>query len=177
MKKDFRPTLAGYHIYCENSGYRFVLKAPLTIAVKHHLGRHCFADASGRDWLTIEGQFITVSEGYANDGCSPKFKIGPAWVGTPDFLWTRLASTIHDACTQFVHVPCFPLTFNETHHLFYDLMLMDIKRLRTKNPTWARIIAGGYRNAVMSAGVPFYLLGSLTRGRSGSCLNHKVRTA
>jgi hypothetical protein len=175
MKKDFRPTLAGYHLYCENSGYRFVLKAPLTIAIKHHLGRHCFADETGRDWLTIEGQFITVSEGYANDGCSPKFKVLGQWVGTPDFLWTRLASTIHDACYQFAHIPCFPLTRHEADHLFYDLMIMDIKRLKTKNPTWARIIAGGYRNAVMSAGVPFYHFGSMTKGRTGSCLNHPVR--
>jgi hypothetical protein len=177
VKKNFNPALIGDHNYCENSGYRFVLKAPLTIAINRHLGRHQFADENGHVWLSIEGQFIMVSEGYATDGCSPKFKLGPAWVGTPDFLWTRLASTIHDAFYQFAHIPCCPLTRHEADHLFYDLMIMDIKRLKTKNPTWARIIAGGYRNAVMSAGVPFYHLGSLTKGRHGSCLNHKILTA
>jgi hypothetical protein len=177
MKKDFHPVLIGDHNYCENSGYRFVLKAPLAIAVKHHLGRHCFADASGRVWLTIEGQFITISEGYATDGCSPKFKVGPAWVGTPDFAWTRIASCIHDACYQFAHIPCFPLTRHESDHLFYDIMCMDIKRLKVPHGWWARQVAGGYRNAVMSAGVPFYHYGSLTKGRTGSCLNHKILTA
>jgi hypothetical protein len=118
-----------------------------------------------------------VADGYSTDGCSPKFKVGPAWVGTPDFAWTRLGSTIHDACCQFAHIPCFPLTRHESDQLFYDLMCMDIKRLKVPRGWWARQIAGGYRNAVMSAGVPFYYYGSLTKGRTGSCLNHKILTA
>jgi hypothetical protein len=175
VKKDFQPALIGGHYYCEKSGYRFVLTSHLTVAVNRHLGRHQFADESGRVWLTIEGNFIYVSSGYATDGCSPKTKLGPLWLGTPDFAWTRIASCIHDACYQFAHVPCFPLTRHESDHLFYGLMCMDIKRLKVPHGWWARQIAGGYRNAVMSAGVPFCHFGSITKGRHGSCLNHPVR--
>jgi hypothetical protein len=169
----FNPRLIGDHKYETGPRYRFRTTADVTIFLHRDLGYHNFSDAAGQTWLHIEEELVTVRAGYATDGCSPKAKFFGMWVGTPDFAWTRLASTIHDAFYQFAHCPCCPLTRNEADWLFYELMLMDINRLHVKNPAWARIIAGGYRNAVMSAGVPFYHWGTLTKKRDGFCKVHK----
>jgi hypothetical protein len=173
----FDPHLLGEHRYTEGPKYRFVTTAPVEIVLNQPLGFHSFADSEGNVWLTIIGNRLIVSARYATDGCSPKTRVFGLWIGTPDFLWTRLASCIHDACYQFLHIPCFPLTRIECDQLFYELMLHDIKRLKVRNAWWARQVAGGYRNAVMTAGAPFYAWGSLTKGRDGSCLIHNEEEA
>jgi hypothetical protein len=171
-RQPFNPRLIGPHVYSEGPKYRFTLTGDLFIYVHRDLGSHMFADAAGKVWLSIDEEVICVRKGYATDGCSPKTKVFGLWVGTPDFLWTRLASTIHDAIYQFAHVPCCPLTRPEADWLFYELMIYDIERLKIPHAWWARQLAGGYRNAVLSAGVPFYHWGTLTKGRDGSCLDH-----
>jgi hypothetical protein len=171
-RQPFTPWLISKHLYSEGPRYRFALENDLLIYVHRDLGSHSFADEAGKIWLSIDEEIIMVRKGYATDGCSPKAKVLGLWLGTPDFLWTRLASTIHDALYQFAHIDCCPLTRKEADWLFYELMIYDIDRLKVRNPGWARLIAGGYRNAVMSAGVPFYHFGSATKGRTGSCLFH-----
>jgi len=172
----FEPKLITSHRYKEGPKYRFVLTGDLAIRIRRTLGDHSFSDETGHCWLHIMQNTIFVREGYATDGCSPKFKVGPLWIGTPDFEWTRLASTIHDALYQFAHVPCFPLDRWQADCLFYELMLYDIERLNVRNKAWARLCAGGYRNAVMSAGIPFYHWGTLTKGRNGFCRKHYIPT-
>jgi hypothetical protein len=176
VKRDFQPFLVGQHKYTEGPKYRLTLQWNLCVRVKYDLGRHQFHDERGNVWLVIDGTHIMAMNGYATDGCSPKTKLGSLWLGTPDFAWTRIASTIHDACFQFSHVPCFPLTRHESDWLFYDLMIMDIARMKVPNAWWARQIAGGYRNTVMALGTPFYHLGTLTKGRTGQCFIHKPQT-
>jgi hypothetical protein len=174
MSQMFQPRLISKHLYSEGPRYRFTLEGDLLIFVHRDLGSHLFADDAGRVWLSIDEEVICVRKGYSTDGCSPKTKLFGFWLGTPDFLWTRLASTVHDAFYQFAHVPCCPLTRREADILFYELMIYDIERLKVRNPGWARLIAGGYRNAVMTAGIPFYHFGTLTKGRGGSCKFHET---
>jgi hypothetical protein len=173
MKRvDFAPRLISKHLYSEGPRYRFTLEADLLVYVHRDLGYHTFADGAGNVWLSVDEEVIIIRKGYSTDGCSPKARVMGFWLGTPDFAWTRLASTVHDAFYQWAHCPCCPLTRLEADWLFYELMLMDIDRLKVRNPGWARLIAGGYRNAVMSAGVPFYHWGSLTKKRDGFCKAH-----
>ena len=60
-------------------------------------------------WVTITPDgTITISAGYAWDGCSPKWKVGRFAVGVPDgpiqsdgYPQTAWASLVHDAVCQF----------------------------------------------------------------------------
>ena len=60
------------------------------------------------DWVSIKNGEITISTGYAWDGCSPKWTVlGLITIGTPDGTlryskpWTWEASLVHDALYQF----------------------------------------------------------------------------
>jgi len=164
--------LIGKHEYQEGPKYRFVLANDLTVWTGLDLGEHAFRDAAGNVWGHTCDELLVVRKGYATDGCSPKFRIFGMWVGTCDFAWTRMPSTVHDLLYQFAHLDCAPLSRKEADQLFYALMISEIARLKVPHSWWARQIAGGYRNAVMTAGVPFYHIGSMTKGRTGSCLFH-----
>jgi len=69
-----------------------------------------FADSTGRVRLVLErGGTITVTRGYAWNGCSPKFRLLDLLIGTPEGVVnartgerkTYFASLIHDALYQF----------------------------------------------------------------------------
>lgn len=60
------------------------------------------------EWGVIDGGRIEVAKGYAWDGCSPAWKVGPFWLGTPDGGEMQdgkpqayYASLVHDYLCQF----------------------------------------------------------------------------
>ncbi len=70
-----------------------------------------FTDVDGTVRLTVErGGRLTVTQGYAWNGCSPKFFVLDLLVGTPDGAVfkptgkpkTYFASMVHDALYQFL---------------------------------------------------------------------------
>jgi len=102
------PQIVGDFDYREQPGkWRFVLESELWIKCpKDWFGTHEFADAKGRVWSKTIGNYWIISEGYAWDGCSPKFYLlGRHW-GTPDFEATRAPSCLHDSMGQFRHLAC-----------------------------------------------------------------------
>lgn len=58
------------------------------------------------EWLTIHDGWLTIKAGYAWDGCSPTWRIGGVWLGTPDGRRVNgkpksyYASLVHDALCQ-----------------------------------------------------------------------------
>jgi len=110
-------------VYSEGDKYRFTLESDLSLRVKgHQFGQHVFRDCDGQEWLRLDGEVLTVRKKYSWDGASPKFKLGPFWLGTPDFEGTRLGTLVHDVLYQFLHVSCFPLKRNECDRLFGEIM-------------------------------------------------------
>jgi hypothetical protein len=80
-------------------------------------------------WLSIRNSVITVSKGYAWEGCSPKLSILDLWVlGIPDgrlhhgLPITYHASLVHDALTQFRAT--LPITHQQATAIF-DAMLKE----------------------------------------------------
>ena len=91
-----------------------------------------FPDQDGEIRLKIATDgTITVKEGYAWDGCSPKFNILDLfWVGTPDGAInenkpvTYYASLVHDALGQFAKKEPEKMPFNrEERDLIFKEML------------------------------------------------------
>ncbi|NYT62349.1 hypothetical protein H0A66_08495 [Alcaligenaceae bacterium] len=87
--------------------WRYALEQPVT-AICPLLSALDFAN----EWVTINGGWMRVSEGYAWDGCSPSIRVPGTriWLGTPDgplgadgrpVSWR--ASLLHDALCQFRH--------------------------------------------------------------------------
>lgn len=116
------------------SQYRFETLRPVTIALD------CFAfgsggdlscrDGTGREWLRIGRHTLTIPAGYAWNGCSPKRHLRPfGWIGTPDFLPTRLASLFHDALYQFKRVDRFPFDRATCDLIFLEVMCLGKFRL------------------------------------------------
>lgn len=92
-------------------------------------------------WLNIRNGVITVTEGYAWDGCSPKCSIADLWViGTPDgrldegLPITYYASLVHDALMQFR--TSLPITHQQATVIF-DAMLKERKFTWRKLYVWA----------------------------------------
>lgn len=87
--------------------WRYVTTAtvdlPLYGAGKNH--PTCILFANGKKIAQIANGWLSIYEGYAWNGCSPKKYIGwppvGKWIGTPDFPETRLASLGHDVLFQF----------------------------------------------------------------------------
>jgi hypothetical protein len=91
------------------------------------------------EWLAITPLGLIVVKGeserpYAWNGCSPKFYIGSAWVGTPEGVanpftghpLTRRASLFHDALYQFCHEwGGIVVTRKEVDKMFFDIMIQD----------------------------------------------------
>jgi hypothetical protein len=145
-------------VYSEGRDWRFRLESDLALQVDTEwLGVHRFADEKGITWLTLNGRTITIASGYAWDGSSPKRLVFGVWVGTPDFESTRMASLVHDALYQFLHVPCFPLRRQDCDRLFGRIM-------RSQGfPLWwvysgAVLVCGGVHRA---------LTGGVREGRCG----------
>lgn len=115
--------------------YRYVLEEDLTTETAGvvDVGDRVlyYGDDKGRWWLRIGPHYkITVRDGYAWDGCSPKLaKIGPLWIGTIDTKRNMRASCVHDALCQFGAIEDFPYTRRQTDVVFYNLMKEDGFRL------------------------------------------------
>ncbi len=89
-----------------------------------------FRDSAGKVRLIIEEQGrITITEGYAWNGCSPKFCVLDILFGTPDGVVhaetgrpkTYYASLVHDALYQFLR-ECVPLTRGDADRVFLRLL-------------------------------------------------------
>lgn len=82
------------------------------------------------EWVTIIDSKMTISSGYAWDGCSPKYHVfGLFVVGTPDGIlrhgkkWTNDASLVHDVLCQF---RCeLAITKNQSVKVFNDILDRD----------------------------------------------------
>ena len=89
-----------------------------------------FRDECHSLWLEIkEDGTITVKEGYAWDGCSPKFNILDLfWVGTPDGAIdegkpiTYYASLVHDALGQFRKEEEMPFNRKQRDFIFAEML-------------------------------------------------------
>lgn len=107
--------------------YRFVTLVPITICIKNRtlLPRNFklqFMDSSGKKWMTITRFSITIFEGYAWDGCTPKRNFFNHWWGTPDFPETILASLFHDALRQFESTEHFPFSREIQDDIFFYIL-------------------------------------------------------
>ena len=99
---------------------------------------YAFKDKTGVVRLILEeGGHITVTRGYAWDGCSPKFCLFDLLIGTPDGTVhartgkpkTYFASLVHDALYQFVPEG-LPLSRHDADRCFLRLMSETQFRLR-----------------------------------------------
>lgn len=109
--------------YSKGDTYRFRLEKDLTVQFpEFDFGRHRFEDDQGREWLSLQGHSWTLRKGYATDGASPKFKVGSAWIGTPDPEPSIIATFLHDSGYQFLNVPCFPLDRKQVDQIFLAVM-------------------------------------------------------
>ena len=89
-----------------------------------------FRDECHKLWLEIKKDgTITVKEGYAWDGCSPKFNILDLfWVGTPDGALdegkpiTYYASLVHDALGQFREEKEMPFDRQQRDLIFAEML-------------------------------------------------------
>jgi len=117
---------------CRNAA-RWMYKLPKnhTWCSPFTVGRdYAFQDKKGHTRLVISSEgVITVTRGYAWDGCTPKFCFMDLVIGTPDgvvylgsgFPKTYYASLIHDALYQFLPHG-FPLTRKQADQCFLQLM-------------------------------------------------------
>ena len=108
-----------------------------------------YRDASGKVRLILEqGGRMTVTKGYAWNGCSPKFCFCDLLIGTPDGVVnattgrpkTYFASLIHDALYQFLRVNA-PLTRRQADGCF--LRLMKESDFALAYLYWVAVRAGG----------------------------------
>lgn len=82
--------------------------------------------------IQIDGT-ITIEPGYAWDGCSPKWRLGPYLWGTPDgapnpdtgYPYTYFASCIHDALCQWEDDKNMPYTREQIDQIFLARMQAD----------------------------------------------------
>ena len=80
------------------------------------------------EWGVMDGGRIEVAKGYAWDGCSPAWKVGPFWLGTPDGQEMQdgkpqayYASLVHDYLCQFR--ADVPIRKAVTVELFREMLL------------------------------------------------------
>ena len=98
--------------------YKFVLDGsivihlPLIDGMKQLEGEY--------EWGTIYGNRLWMRDGYAWDGCSPKYKVMGKWLGTWDGYKGRAAipSLVHDFMIQ-----CVPISRKTMDKMFLLLML------------------------------------------------------
>jgi hypothetical protein len=89
-----------------------------------------FRDSTGKVWMLIETTgTITIMNGYAWNGCSPKFCLFDILLGTPDGVVHRetgkpktyFASLVHDALYQFL-TDGLPLNRRHADAIFLQLL-------------------------------------------------------
>ena len=80
------------------------------------------------EWGVMDGGRIEVAKDYAWDGCSPAWKVGPFWLGTPDGREMQdgkpqayYASLVHDYLCQFR--ADVPIRKAVTVELFREMLL------------------------------------------------------
>ena len=113
-----------------------------------------FSDELGRVWLRIDEEgFITISKGYAWNGCSPRIKLFDwGYIGTPNGTRqketgqpkTYVASMIHDALYQFIDHPEMPYSRQHMDTLFLSLMGEAGFSLRYPYYAAVRVLGGLY---------------------------------
>ncbi|MGE5234210.1 MAG: hypothetical protein ACM3OB_08860 [Acidobacteriota bacterium] len=118
-----------------------------------------FQDKNGKVRLILEqGGRITVTRGYAWNGCSPKFCFFDLILGTPDGVVdprtghakTWCASLVHDALYQFVP-DGLPLRRAQCDRCFLELLRLDGFRLRGIYWAAVRIFGGLVRRGIRRA--------------------------
>lgn len=123
--------------------WRYKLTAPYTY--RHPL---LLGVVFSCEWAEIKGGQITVKNGYAWDGCSPAWKFGSIWLGTPDGPLrpdgkpvTFEASLVHDVLCQFAEQ--VPMSKSSVSDLFQAMLIEH------GFPRWRAAI---YRAAVYAFG-------------------------
>jgi hypothetical protein len=108
--------------------YRFVTTVFFGLSLRGKAKRHrdcLLKDSKGIVRAGITNGRLWWTEGYAWDGCTPKFYVGfppvGMWVGTPDFEKVRMASLGHDILFQFSKV--LDISFEEANIQFFLWML------------------------------------------------------
>jgi len=127
-------------VFCENS-VRWLYRLEENFSWESALDikqDYAFKDKTGVVRLVLErGGRITVTRGYAWNGCSPKICIFDILIGTPDGVVdsrtgrpkTYYASLVHDALYQFVP-DGLPLKQHDADKCFLRLMKATGFRLR-----------------------------------------------
>lgn len=109
-----------------NRKYRFRTEYTTRLKLKHLVHETeilCFYCGAGREWMRIDQYGIRIAEGYAWNGCTPKYGARIlGWVGTPDFEDTILASLIHDALYQFHGTKHFPFSRAQCDEIFRQIV-------------------------------------------------------
>jgi uncharacterized protein DUF1353 len=109
-----------------------------------------FLDSSGVVRLIIErGGRVTVTEGYAWNGCSPKMPFLDLLIGTPDGAVYKptgrpkayFASLVHDALYQFLDAGS-PISRRDADGAF--LRLLQASEFRLAWIYWAAVRIGGW---------------------------------
>ena len=127
--------------------YRFVLLRKVTHVLHFEHPDMRFVDVDGREWARIEDGVLSIRTGYAWNGCSPKRWWGVCWWGTPDFVFTRRGSLVHDVLFQVSGTKDFRATMGQCNELFRRIMLAD------GGPAW---MVGIYFAAVQKLGRKFF---------------------
>jgi len=87
-----------------------------------------------KPWMAIrKSGVISIAQGYAWDGCTPKIEVFGKIIGTPDGKesactgkpGTYWASLVHDALCQFQEHKDMPLTRGQIDRIFYNIMIRD----------------------------------------------------
>lgn len=105
--------------------WRYLLNEDISIQIPHIAGRKgsiSFRDSKRREWARIDGDVLTIREGYSWNGASPKWWFLGRWWGTPDYPTTRLAALTHDVLFQFVNVADWPIPYKSCNDIFFDIM-------------------------------------------------------
>jgi hypothetical protein len=154
-------TLANSFSYSESASsdrIKFILTQSLFIRFKgRDFGQGRFLDQKGTVRLMCDGDCLIVTNRYGWDGASPKFKLFGKWVGAIDTEGSKVATCVHDALYQFMHLPCLKITRADADAILYGIM--------KQNKT---IVALPYYIAVRLLGGIFYHLQDATRPPS-SC--------
>lgn len=138
----------------------FVYQSKHTFAANY-----AFLDKNGvRRFEIYANGKMKVLDGYAWDGCSPKFKILDLAIGTPDGVTdadtlkpkTYYASLVHDALCQFF-LADLPLSKREVDKIFLDLMGKTHFKLRYLYYIFVRIF-----------GYPLLLVDKIKRNNKGT---------